>query len=457
MMKKYNDIKNFITPIVHFRYKLYLFDFIKTIFQKRNSGVAKNIYALSIIQITNYIFPIITIPYVSRIFGPDTFGLLNFSTSFVSYAGLILNYGFDLSATRAVAQNRDNKSKLIEIFNNVLFSKFLLLAIITIAFVIILFSVDKISNYKTLYLILYFGQIVNIFFPTWFFQGMEKLTITAIFTFIVKFLFTILVFVLIKNQSDYIFYPLASIIGQVIVSIISMYLIIKNYNISIFVPRFKQLLITLKESFGIFFSTIVINLYTNTNVVILGFLSTDFEVGLYTAAYKIVIIFMALIGTISQAVYPNIGHTFSQSYKLGINKIYMTMKIVIPITLFTSLILFFFSGIFVKILFGEKFNTAIDTLKILSFLPLITGLTNIFGLQGLLNMKKDKQYTIITSIGALIGLSLNFLLIPLFKHNGTAISWLLTEFIIMILMFFAFIKSKKDNSNLKTPLEIKSI
>lgn len=424
--------------------KQYIKDVFGILFRKRKSGVAKNIYAIGIIQVTNYIFPLITLPYVSRIFGPDTFGLINFAISFVTYIGLILNFGFDLSATREISQNRDSRSKVEYIFNNVLFSKFVLLFIISVIFFYILFSIDKFSNEKILYLILYLGQIVNIFFPTWFFQGMEKLTITAIFSFIIKLIFTAIVFVAIKVKSDYIYYPLATLIGQIVIAIISLYLIIGRYKIKIYFPGFKRLFDTLKKSLNIFVSTVLINLYTTTNFVILGFLASDYDVGIYTSAYKIVIVFCALIaGTVSQAIYPNIGYAFAKSYKSGFEKIYLTLKIIIPVTLSVSLFLFFFSGIFVKILFGVKFYEAALTLKILSFLPLITSVSNIFGMQGLLNLKKDKLFTLITAAGAAIGLSLNFVLVPLLKYNGTAISWFFTECFIMILMFFSFIKSKK--------------
>jgi len=412
---------------------------INRLFFTNKSTVAKNFYALSILQSTNYIFPIITIPYVTRILGPEVFGLLNFASSIIAYLWLLINYGFDLSASREIAQNRNNKIKINEIFNRVLFSKLYLFLFATIIFIIVLFFVNKVEEHKLLYIILFFGGIFNIFFPTWYFQGIEKLNFTSIFTFIIRLVFTFLIFILIKNENDYLYYPIATIAGQILVSAIAMYVIIKNFKISIFVPKYIEIKNTLKDSLRIFITTIVINLYTTTNFVILGFLAGTYEVGIFTAAHKIVIIFMSIISApLGQALYPNIGHAFSQSYEMGIQKIYKAIGVIIPITVVPSLMMFFFPDIFITLIFGNKYYASISTLRILSFVPFIVGLSNIFGIQGLLNLKKDNLVIAITLIGAVLGLTLNFILVPLFRQNGTAISWVITEAIITFMMFLAF-------------------
>lgn len=417
-----------------------------SIFNIKNSTVKKNFIALSVLQATNYIFPLITIPYITRIFGPEIFGLLNFATSILAYFWLLVNYGFDLSASRDIAQNRDNYSKVNEIFNNVLFSKLFLYCIAAVLFLICLFSIDKLYSYKSLYLIMFLGGIFNIFFPTWFFQGMEKLTFTAVFTFIIRLVFTVLIFVLIRSKEDYLLYPVSTIAGQILVSIISIILITKQFGIIIKIPKLNKVLNTIKESWRLFATTVVINLYTTTNFVLLGFLAGNYEVGIYTAAYKVVIIFMSIISSpLSQALYPSIGYSFKLSLEEGIKKINKALKYIITLTLVTSIIMLAFPNLFIKLLFGYKFLEAIHTLQILSFIPLIIGLSNIFGIQGLLNLRKDKYVYGITTIGAIIGISLNFLLVPIFKQNGTAISWVITEIIITLLMFFAFVKVKNNH------------
>lgn len=430
-----------------------IFSRLKRFFLIKNSVVKKNFLSLSILQIANYIFPLITLPYITRIFGPELYGLINFASSLIAYFTLIVNYGFDLSASREISQNRNNKQKVNEIFNQVIFSKLFLFGVATIIFLLILFTVDKINTYQSLYLIMFFGIVFNIFFPTWFFQGIEKLTFTAIFTFIIKFIFTILIFVLIKNKEDYLLYPIATILGQIIVSAIAMWLIIKKFGLSIEKPSINKIMNTLKDNWHIFATTFLINLYTTTNFVLLGFLAGNYEVGIYTSAQKVVIIFISIIsGPLGQTLYPNIGYSFSISYEDGIKKIYKALKYIIPITLIPSLIMFLFPEIFIKILFGNEFSNAINTLRIISFTPFIIGLSNIFGIQGLLNLRKDNYVYGITFIGSIIGISLNIWFIPILKHNGTALSWLITEILITLLMFLAFVKNTNFIYDLKTKL-----
>jgi PST family polysaccharide transporter len=357
----------------------------------------------------------------------------------------LINYGFDWTATREIAQNRNQPQKINEIFNNVLFSKIFLFAISTLIFLGVLFSVEKINRYQTLYLLMYFGGIFNIFFPTWFFQGIEKLNITAIFTFIVRFLFTILIFVLIKEANDYLFYPLATIIGQAIVSLLAMYLVTRRFGITIKLPGFKRIFKTLKEGWRLFLTTVVINLYTTTNYVLLGFLASTKEVGLFTSAHKIIVIIMSLIsGPMAQALFPNIGRSFSESMQAGIKKVNRMAWIILPLTFVPSLVIYVLAEYIILIVFGAKFTEAVQTLRILAFMPVIIGLSNIFGIQGLVNLKKDKTVNLITLVGALIGISLNFILIPQMGQNGTAVSWLLTELMITALMYIAYRRAVKN-------------
>ena len=206
-------------------------------------------------------------------------------------------------------------------------------------------------------------------------------------------------------------------------------------------------------------TTVVVNLYTTTNFVLLGFLSNDKQVGIYSAAYKIIILFMSIISApLGQALYPSIGYTFSKSYEEGIKKLYHALYIVIILTLCSSLLILFLSKYLIFMIFGDKFKESIVTLRIMSFLPLIIGLSNVWGIQGLLNLKKDGYVNMVTFIGAGISLILNFLLIPVYQANGTAFSWLITEIIITVLMLYGFVKYTDFYNDIKKyPFNFKAI
>ena len=111
-------------------------------------GLVKNVFSLGLIQVANYVFPFITVPIVSRIIGPDKFGVLSFSSSFITYFTILINFGFDLSATRAIAANRNNVEERNKIFNQVVLAKVLLFIVSVILFTIALFTVPQLRNEK---------------------------------------------------------------------------------------------------------------------------------------------------------------------------------------------------------------------------------------------------------------------------------------------------------------------
>ncbi len=412
---------------------------------KNLSSVKKNFLSLSLIQIASYLFPLLTLPYITRIFGPELYGLFNYATSIMGYFGLLINFGFELSGSREIAINRNNPEKLSLIFSSIIFSKLILFLICAIIFIMSIFTIHEFKMYLILYVIIFLGNFFNIFFPTWFFQGMEKLNITAIFSFSIKLISTIMIFLVIRNKNDLINYALIGFFTQILISIISLYIIIRKFRIGLVFIKLKNIKEQIVISYKIFISTIVINLYTTTNFVILGSLSSKHDVGIYTAAYKVMLIIMSVLnGPFGQALYPNIAHAMTQSIEVGISKMYYALKRIVPLTFLLGLICFIFSESIIKILYGPKFLDAILTLKILSFLPMIITISNIFGIQGLLTLKQDKYLTLITICGAISGLTLNFVLVPFLRHNGTAISWLITEILITVLTYTFFQKIKNN-------------
>ena len=168
----------------------------------------KNTFSLSILQFANYVLPLITIPYVVRVIGPDKFGLISFAQAFATYFLLVVNYGFDLSATREISSNRDNKNTLVRIYSNVLFTKAFLFTLCTLIFTSLIFLIPKFRENILVFIVSYLIVAGYVLFPTWLFQGLEKLYITSIFNFIVKLLFTIGIFIFVRNKNDFYLVPL---------------------------------------------------------------------------------------------------------------------------------------------------------------------------------------------------------------------------------------------------------
>ena len=159
---------------------------------------------LSALQIAGYIFPIITLPYLARVIGVDSFGKIAFASAIMVWFQTVADWGFNFTATRDVAQNRDDKEKVSEIFSNVLWARCLLMIFSFILLLIALFLVPKFRENQTIILITFLIVPGHIMFPDWFFQAMERMKYITILNVLSKLFFTIAVFVFIKEKSDFI-------------------------------------------------------------------------------------------------------------------------------------------------------------------------------------------------------------------------------------------------------------
>ncbi len=402
-----------------------------------SKALTKNFGALSIIQAANFFVPFITLPIIVRIIGPDKFGLLNFLNAIVTYFILFINYGFDYSATRTVAQNIRNPAAINEIFTRSFYAKIFLFSISSFFFIVLLFAIPELQKDIRVSLLCFAACIANIFFPNWLFQGMGQLKNAAIFNLITKILFSVSLVLVIHSEADYWLYAFLTTVSQILVAIVLFFYAIHRFHIQFVKVDFKSILQQLRDDRIVFLSTIVISLYTTTNIVILGFLKSTVEVGIYTAAWRIVTILNTLtLIPLSQTIYPHIGQAFGRSEKEGILQVKKLFPIVICFTLGISVLLFLFAPLIVTILFGKAFSASVILLRIMAFIPFIVSLSNLMGIQTLLNLKNDRDFLYVTATGSVFCLIINLLLTPRFSYYGTVVAWVLTEIFISAGMAF---------------------
>ena len=402
-----------------------------------------NLFSLSGIQVVNYIVPVLVVPYIVRIIGPDYYGLVNFAQAFVLYFVLIVNYGFDFSATREIAVNRNSKENLSNIFSSVMLAKAVLFLISLLVFIPIVFLVPKFNKDIELFFFAYLIIIGNIFLPIWLFQGLEKLARLSVFNFIIKMIYAVSIFLLINKKEDYLLIPLILSVSQIIAGAAAFIYSVKVFNISLLFPGIKETKKALKEGWNLFLSNVSINLYTTSNIVILGLFSTNLSVGYFAASSKIINVVQALLLLpMNQAFFPRISSVINHSKDDGI-VLLKKLTFAVGIILFiASLLIFIFSDLIIKIIFGSKFIDAAVSLRIMAFLPLIIGLSNVFGVQGMINLKLDRQFLALTFTGALISITLNLILVPAYFENGTALSWLITEIFITVSFFIVLLNNR---------------
>jgi PST family polysaccharide transporter len=313
--------------------------------------------------------------------------------------------------------------------------KFTLMIVSFILLCILVFSFNKFkTNYEVYFLT--FGMVVGqVLFPQWFFQGMERMKYITFLNIFAKIIFTIAIFIFVHKQSDYWKVPLINSLGFITAGILALWLIKKEFQV-----KFKlQNLKTVKDYFidgrHIFISNVAISLYTISTTFILGLFTNNTVAGYYSIADKIKSAVQGLSGPISQTIYPYISKKVKENKEEGLMFI---RKITIYIGLFSfllSFLLFLFAPEIIHLIAGEKYERSILVLKIIAFLPFIIALSNVFGIQTMLNFNRKKAFSKILISGSVLNIILSIILVPLFQEIGSAVSVLSVEMFITISMF----------------------
>ena len=294
--------------------------------EKSHRQIVENFFSLSILNGLNILLPLITLPYLVRVLGPEKYGTVSFVLVVIQYITLLSNYGFTYSATRLISQNRNDLNKVSVYFNSIIHIKIFISLVILLILMICVFYIPKLQKEYILYLMgagIVFGDVLN---PTWLFQGMEKMKYLTLTNFISKITFTILTFFVIKQVSDYPYVCLLTSIGYLFSGIFSTFFAFYIFKIRLLLPKREDYIFQLTEGWYIFVSTLGMNLYRNTNIFILGILTKDSIVGLYSAAEKLVRALQTPVTPVSEALYPYFSNRFHNTdksnnvktlYKLG--------------------------------------------------------------------------------------------------------------------------------------------
>jgi PST family polysaccharide transporter len=398
--------------------------------------LVENFLSLSILQLANYILPFITLPYLVRVLGVDKYGFIAFAQAFINYFQIITDYGFNLSATKEISINRDNKEKISEIFCSVIIIKLILLLLSLILMTIIVFSFEKFYNDWLIYYITFGIVLGQTLFPLWFFQGMERMKYITLLNVFAKLIFTIAIFIIIKQQSDYIYVPLLNSLGFILSGLLALVLVFKNFDVKFRFPSIESLKFHLKKGWHLFLSQVNIAFFNNTNVIFLGLITNNTSVGYYSAAEKLIRVIMGLQIPLVNAIYP----TMSKLLKEDANKAILFGKKVLLfgsfIYLVLIIILYFFLDAIVILMFGSNFEESSLILKILLIIPVTVFINNIYGTQFLINIGHSEKFFNVILVGGLLNLVLCPIMTYFFDYIGTAISWTIIEILILIGMYY---------------------
>ena len=397
---------------------------------------AINVASLFSVNVANMLLPLLTVPYVVRIIGPERLGLLNFSQAYVAYFTLLINYGFEMAAVRTIAANRTDKDLVNQVFSEVMAGKALLWVLSTVVFAGITWFTPDFRVHLLLHTCTYISCIGIVLFPIWIYQAMEDLGRVALFNLGVKILFTLAVFVLIRKPEDYFYQNLSVSVAQVLVSVIAFRTALRRFRLTFRWPTVERMRIRFREDSTLFFSSVMITLYAGSTVFLLGLLSNAYDVGIFSAGTRLEGIARSFVTLgLNQAFFPIVASAFGNGREDGLRVVRTTFFPLIAFMALVSLGLWLIAPVFITLFYGSKFGDAILVLRIVSFLPILIGISNLLGFHTLLNLRMDKAFFWITATGSVIGLFINAILIQKLGFVGAAYAWVAAEAYIALAMY----------------------
>ncbi|MGZ3999917.1 MAG: flippase [Mucilaginibacter sp.] len=404
---------------------------------RSNKQLTKNVLSLTIVQIASYVLPLISVPVVSRIIGPGKYGILNFATAYIMYFILLVSYSFDFTATRKIARDPDNEQYRSIVFSEVFYTQCLLFVFSTLIFAALLYTVPELKTNKIVFIFTYFTCVATLFTQNWLFQAMQDLSKIALFNLVSKLLFTAAILLVVRKNEDYIWQPFIIGVIQIVVSVWCFIWAFRKYRIKFVKVPIARCISVMLEERVVFFSLVFVNLYSSTNTVILGLYQNTEQVGYYTAAQRLIIVAQfVLVMPFAQAFYPFAGKAFGEGREHGLRVVQKMVPLLIAFLGLASIIMVVLGPLVIRIFYGHKFEPAIPVFEILAIVPLIFSLSNVLGIQIMMNLGMDKLYFKITASAGILSVLFNLLTIKHWGYMGSTVNWLVTEIFLLIAMYF---------------------
>ena len=380
--------------------------------------------------------PLITLPYIIKVVGMSNYGAYSIAYVIVQYILLVSTYGFNFSATKQIAQNREDKDYINRIFNATLVAKLCLATVAAIFFAAVTSLIFPVTY---LYMVLLglgivIGDLLN---PVWLFQGMEKMRYMTLVNLSCKVLFTVLIFVFIRNEKDYLYITLFNSAGFLFAGFISLNIACKAFGISLSAPTCRDVISQLKDGWYIFLSTIFMNLYRNSNVFILGLFINESMVGIYAGAEKVIKASQSIASPISNALFPYLAKSFKQGnllYKvLKIKKISLLMGVVLFLL---STMIWLFAPLINDILLNSEPGGTIELMRLMTPVIFFGGLNYILGIVGLVNLGFQSSFFKYVMYSGVLSVIFLFSTVNLWGNYSAAIAMCISEIILFIMCFY---------------------
>ena len=398
-----------------------------------NRKLAFNFANYGFYQMVNYVFPLLTIPYIVRIIGVSYFGVLSFAQAVIYYLTVVVEYGFSFTGVQLIAQNK-NPQKQSEALSAIFMIQFGIALLGLLGLLIGLGIFQDMRAYRLVYLFTFLAIPAQILQAIWFYIGAEEMHFLNIINLISRILYITSIFVLVKQQTHFVIIPLLNAGAMMISGIVSLMFIIGKFKIKFYFVRLPVLILYLKDGWHLFLSNFSMNMYRNTNVLILGLVADKSAVGIYSAGEKLVKALQSIFTPLTQTLYPYISRMTVTEPGRSRRSIKILMKYMIVLTGIVTALIFYFSKPITHLLFGTEFILTSNIVKITCGIIVIGMVNYILGILFMTNFNMKAQFSCAVVITGIVNLFFCSVLSKLMGAVGAAIAFTSAEIILSILL-----------------------
>lgn len=414
---------------------------------KKQRTIGWNFFMNSILSVSSVLFPLITFPYVSRILQPSGLGKVTFAISVMTYFALFARLGIPTYGVRACAQVRDDRQKLTTTAYELLIINAIMTVLAYVAFFVCLFTVPKLRDDKPLYLVSSSMMLFNLMGVEWLYRALEEYAYITVRSLVFKLISLVGMFVFVHKKEDYLIYCVLSLTASHFAYLLNLVSIRKHIGFR--GCKKYDLKRHIKPVLIFFAMTCATTIYTNLDTVMLGFMKSDVDVGLYNVAVKTKNVLLGVVASLGTVVLPRVSYYVEKGdmksfWNVCRKALRVIMLISVPMTVYFIL----FARQSVMILAGNEYLAAVSSMRIIMPTIIFIGLTNILGIQILVPLGKEKLVLYSVILGAVVDVLINLLLIPSMGAAGAAVGTLIAE--IVVLCFQSYVLSSYSENLFKS-------
>ncbi|GHT01414.1 heteropolysaccharide repeat-containing protein [Bacteroidia bacterium] len=401
-------------------------------------SIKKNIVYNVGLSVANLLFPLVTSPYIYRVLGVENIGLVNFAMSYANYFVLFAALGTGLYGIREIAKYKDNQEQASQLFSEIFRINLITTFIVSLIYFASVFYIPELRQDWHLFIVAGISVYLVPIAIDWYFQGLEEFKMIACRSFIIKCVSFAGLFIFVRQREDVMPYLMLFILSTLGTNVWNLiYAKKKGLKIK---WRNLNVKVHIKPMLVFFASNIAASIFVALNVLMLGFLSTYEQVGLFTSSNKITDFAMLAFFAINAVLLPRVAFNKKQNDHLAnanlLQKVFDTNALLImPVAIGLYLV----SARFIPLFFGNEFTGSIVPMQILSFKVIAAMINSFFTTSVLAALGHENKFLIVVCLTATVSFILNWIFIPLYGAVGAAITIIISETTeIFLNLFFVY-------------------